>query len=163
MPHILVSEWSCHCSCWWLSARLQYLHCWRTGDTAVLHWTIDVMLCNLFDVKPLLAPMLTHFQLHPRNKPQWNLNLYKFFFLENSSNDIVCKMLTVSFWPQFVKYSRVNLGGNSKRSIAMTIWLFVLIDIFYWQYLTTVSSIINHIQLPYLEIVTFSFKSIQRN
>ena len=21
----------------WLSARLQYLHCWRTGDTAVLH------------------------------------------------------------------------------------------------------------------------------
>ena len=27
---------------WWLSARLQYLHCYRTGDTAVLHLPIDL-------------------------------------------------------------------------------------------------------------------------
>ena len=28
----------------WLIARQQYLHCWRSGDTAVLHWTIDVLM-----------------------------------------------------------------------------------------------------------------------
>ena len=27
----------------WLSARLQYLHCWRTGDTAVWHYAINVI------------------------------------------------------------------------------------------------------------------------
>ena len=27
---------------WWLSARLQYLHCWYTGDTVVLHRAIDI-------------------------------------------------------------------------------------------------------------------------
>ena len=26
----------------WLGARLWYLKCWCTGDTAVLHWTIEV-------------------------------------------------------------------------------------------------------------------------
>ena len=28
---------------WWLSARLQYLHCIRNGDTAVLHLAIKIM------------------------------------------------------------------------------------------------------------------------
>ena len=32
MPHIY----------WWLSARLQYLHCYGTGHTAVLHWAINI-------------------------------------------------------------------------------------------------------------------------
>ena len=30
---------------WWLGTRLQYLHYSRTGDTAVLHWTIGLISC----------------------------------------------------------------------------------------------------------------------
>ena len=30
-------------SFWWLSARLQYLHCISNGDTAVLHWAINLL------------------------------------------------------------------------------------------------------------------------
>ena len=33
------------CAGLWLSARLQSLSCWRTGDTAVLHLAID-MFCH---------------------------------------------------------------------------------------------------------------------
>ena len=29
---------------WWLIARLQYLHCYCTGDTAILHQTMYLML-----------------------------------------------------------------------------------------------------------------------
>ena len=40
-----------HTTIWWLSARLQYLPSWRTGDTAVLHKTIKMcyallIFCN---------------------------------------------------------------------------------------------------------------------
>ena len=33
--------------CRWFSTRLQYLHCVSNGDTAVLHWTIDIFLPTL--------------------------------------------------------------------------------------------------------------------
>ena len=37
---ILAGTW---CS-QWLSARLQYLQCISNGDTAVLHWAIDIVV-----------------------------------------------------------------------------------------------------------------------
>ena len=41
----------------WLSARLQYLQCGSNGDTAVLHWAIDMK-------------MFTSQQMHPHQWPQ---------------------------------------------------------------------------------------------
>ena len=33
----------------WLSARLQYLHCSYTGDTAVFHWAIDIITWSRYN------------------------------------------------------------------------------------------------------------------
>ena len=39
----------------WLNARLQYLHCYCTGDTAVLHLTIDIFWCHVMSVYAVVA------------------------------------------------------------------------------------------------------------
>ena len=42
---------------WWFSARLQYLQCVSNGDTAVLHWAIDLYFSQMVFSKICLSPL----------------------------------------------------------------------------------------------------------
>ena len=47
----------------WLSARLHYRHCYTTGDTAVLHWAINI--CHLAYIIRMVADVLVSFGTRP--------------------------------------------------------------------------------------------------
>ena len=62
------------------------------------------MACHLLGAKPLPEPTLICCQLYPFEWTQLNLNQDEIIFIqENAYATVICKKLTISFKPQYVK------------------------------------------------------------
>ena len=79
----------------------------RLGDANMHHWTgsslVQVMACHLFGAEPSPEPMLTYWQRNLLNKFQWHFDWNIMVFTEEDIFEhVICRMMTILFWPQCV-------------------------------------------------------------
>ena len=72
---------------WWLSARLQYRQCVSNGDTAVLHWAIEMITMFCIDMSIFPYPKV-------HCKHCFNISVFSLLvYLYVPPNDISCEII----------------------------------------------------------------------